>query len=303
MRQRRVESDRRVLLAEDRDPALRHPDRHQIHLVQDEEQVLVWFFFAQEVLDVLRARAHRVAGIQHLQQHVRRVDHLVQLVPDSLALSGGEDVLAHRILHASIVPLDVVVLRLVVLLGRLLRRPRQVLQIAHLQRRAFAQLLLAEHRIVALGVEQVDALVAGRLIQQRDRQVGRLHDHLVRVLHRLAHLLLELLERLLRDDARVGEPLRRWFDARHGTAAHPTLEGGRCDDLAAPVTLRLEVPVHLQPLDGGLRARFGHPLQTLGGPVRVHGVGRFVHRHLSGRPRPGAYFRHGGALCFSLTAA
>uniref|UniRef100_A0A8W7PVQ6 Uncharacterized protein n=1 Tax=Anopheles coluzzii TaxID=1518534 RepID=A0A8W7PVQ6_ANOCL len=298
VRERGVERDRRILLAQYRDPALRHPDRHQVDLVQHEEQMLVRLFLAQERLDVLRARAHRVARVQHLQQHVRRVHHLVQLVPDALAAASGENVLPHRILHPAVVPLDVVILRLVVLLRRLFRRARQVLQIAHLQRRPLAQLLLAERRVVAFRVEQMDPLVAGRLVQQRDRQVGRLHDHLVRVLHRLAHLFLELLQRLLRDDARVGEPLGGRFDARHRTAADPPLERGGRDDLSPAVPLRLKVPVHLQPLDGGLRARLGHPLQALGRPVRVHRVGRLVHRHLPGRPRPGAHFRHVGSQFF-----
>uniref|UniRef100_A0A182FLJ1 Uncharacterized protein n=1 Tax=Anopheles albimanus TaxID=7167 RepID=A0A182FLJ1_ANOAL len=124
MRERSVKCNRWVLLAQYRHPTLRHPDRHKIHLVEDEEQVFVWFLLPQKRLDILRTSAHRIACIQHLQQHVGRVYHLVQLVPNSLALASGEDVLSYRISHSSIIALQIVILRLVVPVSRFLCRFR-----------------------------------------------------------------------------------------------------------------------------------------------------------------------------------
>ena len=54
----------------------RHPGGYEVALVEDEDEVLVRLVFAEEPLDVRRAGTDRVTGVQHLDDHVRRVDHL-----------------------------------------------------------------------------------------------------------------------------------------------------------------------------------------------------------------------------------
>ena len=59
--------------------------------------MLVTHVLLQVLLHLLAARAHRVTCIQHLDDHIAAVEHLVQLVVDALALSRRqEDVLQLR---------------------------------------------------------------------------------------------------------------------------------------------------------------------------------------------------------------
>ena len=46
----------------------RHPGRHQVTLVEEEDEVLVWLLPPQVALDVPGARAQRVSRVQHLTQ-------------------------------------------------------------------------------------------------------------------------------------------------------------------------------------------------------------------------------------------
>ena len=45
--------------------------------------MLVGRFFADVFLDVAASRSHRIACIQHMQNHVRAINHFVQLSPDT----------------------------------------------------------------------------------------------------------------------------------------------------------------------------------------------------------------------------
>ena len=94
----------------------------------------------------------------------------------------------------------------------------------------------------------------GFLVENLGGQVGGPQDHLVRIVLGLVHLLLELLEGVLGDDARVAEPLAVGLDARLRARRVPALEGRRLDQLALAVAHRLEVLVHVEAVDGCLRA-------------------------------------------------
>lgn len=65
----------------------RRPGWHQITLVQDKDQMLVRLFLANEVFHVLATSSHRVTGVQHMNDDIRRINHLVQFVPDTLRLT------------------------------------------------------------------------------------------------------------------------------------------------------------------------------------------------------------------------
>lgn len=52
------------------------PGGDEVALVQHKDQVLPRLLLLDVSLDVLRAGAHGVAGVQHLDDHVGRVDHL-----------------------------------------------------------------------------------------------------------------------------------------------------------------------------------------------------------------------------------
>ena len=59
----------------------------QIDLVQDEDQVLVRRLSTDVLLDTATTGAIRVTGIQDVEDNITGVDDLVQLVPDTLALT------------------------------------------------------------------------------------------------------------------------------------------------------------------------------------------------------------------------
>ena len=63
-----------------------HLGGHEVALVEQEDEVLVLRLLLEEGLGVRAARADRVARIEHLDQHVGRVDHLVR---DGLGLGLG----------------------------------------------------------------------------------------------------------------------------------------------------------------------------------------------------------------------
>jgi len=57
----------------------RGPLRDEIAFVEDEDEVLVRSVLLQVLLDAPRPRAKRIARIEHLDDHIRRIEHFVQL--------------------------------------------------------------------------------------------------------------------------------------------------------------------------------------------------------------------------------
>ena len=56
----------------------RHLGRHEVALVEQEDEVLVLGLLLEEGLGVRAAGTDRVARVEHLNQDVGRVDHLVR---------------------------------------------------------------------------------------------------------------------------------------------------------------------------------------------------------------------------------
>ena len=56
----------------------RHLGRHEVALVEQEDEVLVLGLLLEEGLGVRAAGADRVARVEHLDQHIGRVNHLVR---------------------------------------------------------------------------------------------------------------------------------------------------------------------------------------------------------------------------------
>lgn len=66
------------------------PVRHQVALVDDEDNLLVRFFFADVLQDTLAKRPERIAGVDNMEDNVRGVDDLVQLTIDTSRCALGE---------------------------------------------------------------------------------------------------------------------------------------------------------------------------------------------------------------------
>mmetsp|Transcript_8817 Transcript_8817/g.28138 ORF Transcript_8817/g.28138 Transcript_8817/m.28138 type:complete len:200 (-) Transcript_8817:503-1102(-) len=90
--QGRVEGNRRILPRQNLNPPLGRPRWHQVCFVQQQNHVLGTMVFPQLLLNPVGPGAHRVTSVQHLNEHVRRVNHLVQLGPDTLGLTLGKEV-------------------------------------------------------------------------------------------------------------------------------------------------------------------------------------------------------------------
>lgn len=65
--ERRVEGQRGHLLVEEADPLAHGPGRHEVALVDDEDEMLVLRVLAHVPLQVRAARARDVARVQHLR--------------------------------------------------------------------------------------------------------------------------------------------------------------------------------------------------------------------------------------------
>lgn len=63
----------------------------KIALVQDEEQVLVGSLLTNVLFDTSATSTERISGVEDVDDNITGIDDLVQLVPDSLTLTLGED--------------------------------------------------------------------------------------------------------------------------------------------------------------------------------------------------------------------
>lgn len=225
------------------------------------------------------ARVPSGSRVEHLDDHVRRVDHLEQLRTDPPRLPGVKDVVARA--HLLDLALNVGVARLGVALaaggdvgeqlGPLARialdaglgagagaASRAVRRRQHdaLQLRPLALRLAAKGGLVGLAAQQVDAAALLAAIgEQAHRQFAALDEHRVRVTLRLRHLLAELGELLLPDHAGVAKPPPVGLHARMLHLAHGLADWEPAlDDLALLAALHL-CAVHVQPVDRLLAAQ------------------------------------------------
>ena len=264
---RGVEGEGGVRLGERGDPVLGCPGRHQVALVQQENEVLVRLLSSQVRLHLVAPGPWSVPGVQHLYDDVRGVDHLVELAPDAAGLASRENNVQcllsalFRFCH------QISVARLIVAgLGGLCLGQKAG-KVAGGEIGPLPLSFGAEGVLVRLGVEEVHPGLLPLLLQERDRKFASAHHHLVRVARHLPHRLLELLQRALSDHTGVSEPLPVRLHSPHFPAFGACLEGRRLQDLALLVTDGLpSVLVHLQPLDGAL-------IPHAGGGARAVGVG------------------------------
>jgi hypothetical protein len=174
-------------LAEALHPLGDHPQRHQVRLVDQQHDVLVREVLPHVLLQRQRPRTHRVTRVQHLHQDVGRVHHLVQLVPDALALAGGHPLVP--VLRAVLVlpVLEVVVVQIEVVL-LLLDLLDELLHVSEVKLHALPAGAGPEGARVGLDLEQAQLVLPDGLLQQRGRDLLRLHEDLGRVLVLPRHL-------------------------------------------------------------------------------------------------------------------
>ncbi len=65
------------------------PSGHKVNLVEQEDEVLVRFLFLDMFFDALAACAFRIPCVEYVNDHVGRVDDLVQFGPDPSRLTFG----------------------------------------------------------------------------------------------------------------------------------------------------------------------------------------------------------------------
>eukprot|EP00966_Prymnesium_polylepis_P017624 405783-Prymnesium_polylepis.3 len=87
---RRLERQRWKVLAEVGEPALRDVGRHEVDLVENQHDPLPLEPLDHRVLEWHAPAAHRVARVEHLEQHVRRAQHARELLLEA-ALVGGRE--------------------------------------------------------------------------------------------------------------------------------------------------------------------------------------------------------------------
>mmetsp|Transcript_54940 Transcript_54940/g.129572 ORF Transcript_54940/g.129572 Transcript_54940/m.129572 type:complete len:217 (-) Transcript_54940:384-1034(-) len=192
VRDRRVERERGILRRQNLDPTRRDPRRDEVALVEQQHHVFVAGGGAlEELLDVLDARADRVAHVQHLDHHVGGVDDFVELSPDALGLALVHDVFA-RCLGVLDAILEVRVLVLVIPLLRRLRLREQLAEVVSCEFGPLPLALLAEGLFERLHVQHAHWLRHGRVGEKRQRKLLSFQQHCVRIVHFVRELLPEL---------------------------------------------------------------------------------------------------------------
>ena len=84
-----------IFAGENVHPSARHPNRHEIAFVQNEDEMFVPRIFSQMIFYVSGSRSHGISGVQHFHDDVRAVQHFVELSVDAVALPFGEDRVRH----------------------------------------------------------------------------------------------------------------------------------------------------------------------------------------------------------------
>ena len=78
-------------------PAPRDPVGHEIALVEHEDEMLLLRVLPQVRLHRAASCALDVASVEHVQNDVRAIEHLVKLAPDSARLPLGKQIVAARV--------------------------------------------------------------------------------------------------------------------------------------------------------------------------------------------------------------
>lgn len=221
--------------------------------------MLVRRLLAEILLDTATSRSQRVASVQDVDDNVGGIQHTVQLVPDTLALTLVEDgldrqgdvtlvlVRTTRLAAEQLVPL----LELIELVKVLVDLASQIRNGTGANLDALP-LRLGTERVSKggrldrhLGLVLLDTVdVVGTILDQGHGQLVALEQDRVRVRGLLCHGAPERRQALLGDDTGVTEPLAVGLDP--GVGDFSALEGSGLGDLAVGVALRLAILVHVQ---------------------------------------------------------
>lgn len=300
---RGVECYRGRLLGQHLDPVRRHLGGEQVALVEHEDEVLVRGVAPNEGLDVQRAGAHGVAGVKHLHDHVRRVNHPQHLPADAPGHACLEDLLSRgdgKVLRL----VDVGVTGFSVVLVAGVCELQEARIVPCLELGTLALFARAEGGLEGLGTEEVHARPLLRVFEEAHGQLVLLDEHTIRVADALARLLPERLHLLLAHDPRVAEPPAVRLDARREHVLHLLAHAhATFDDLPGLVTLHLG-PIHVEAVDRAPVTQLGPARLGLpggravgrGGRIapRVQGVGPRVEPSCPGH---GVGLEEGGARC------
>ena len=278
-------------------PPLRDPRRDEVHLIQQQDHVLVALHrvLPEVVLQVRAPSAHRIPRVQNLDDHVARIHDFVQLAPDALGLALLEQAPARGVRDAVGDANEVLVVHdarldaLAVRLGGGGGGERHGREGIGRELGALLPPTGAEGLREGALAEEVHAPSAAslRVGEEAQRELLLLDDDGVPVLGLGRHVLAELLELLLADDARVPEPPAVGDDAR---ARELLALEVLLDELALLVPRRLLL-VHQQAPD---RRRRALALRALAAALRGHGMPGLL-RPAGGDPAGGLRPAGGGA--------
>jgi len=183
-----------------------NPGGDEVNLVEDVDKVLVRLLLAEVLHNRLAAGAEGVTSVEDVDDDIGRVEHLVQLTPNTTRGTLGVDGLGNKRAGGM-----EGVRRLLLRLGGSLRRCRRLAELgerADIETRALALRLGAKGVGEGLSVDDVHALV-GRLVfvlEQTHRKLVPLKEDRVRVRLVFRERRAEVIKRRLRDYARISEP-------------------------------------------------------------------------------------------------
>jgi hypothetical protein len=238
---------------------------NKIDFVQHKDQMFVRRFSPNVLLHTATPSPIGIAGVQHVQNDIARIDDLVQLVPDALTRALHEDELS--CLRKVAVGIEIVGLGI----ARVSREQMRLLQavevrVVHgaspaskifngaevelwtlalrLGTKRVAEWLRLDSDLSSMLLQAVDVAL---LLDQAHGQLVALHEIRCRVGGLCLHSRAERLERVLRNDTRVVEPLPVRLDTGNGRL--PRLVGGGLGDVSLSVALGLAVSQALENLD------------------------------------------------------
>lgn len=235
---------------------------YQITLVEHKDQVLVRRLLLEILFNAPATSSDGVSGIKHVDDDIGRVNDLVQLVPDTLALALVEDGFDGHGERLGLAVIAGVSTQQLVLLHPLLVGIHALLSIVgKISHGADAELDTLALSLGSkdtgkgrrlnghLGLVLLDAIggVLASVVDKAHGELVGLEEDLVRVLGLFSHGLTEGGQGILRDDTSVGEPLAVRLDPGIGDVSG--LVAGSLCDLPVRVSLGPAVLVHVDKLD------------------------------------------------------
>lgn len=163
-------------------------------------EILLEMFFKGQ-----RPCSHRISRIKHLDQNVRRVNDLMQLVPDTGALACGHSLVSvfNAILIINVLEVVRILIEIVLLLLDIFDK---FLHVSNVQLNSLSSAVGAKGAFVCLDLQKPKFILFDGLSKQRSWDFFGLDKYLCGIFFFSRHLYPQLLERFLIDGPNITEP-------------------------------------------------------------------------------------------------